>query len=81
MSVNMPAKNNGTFKPSLGTTHDSKFKQTAAGTPASKKGGSDASKVSAKVNMPANNVTNNTPAMGNTKHGVGQVPGYLKHKG
>ena len=34
----------------------------------------------ADANMPANNITNNGPALGTTKHGVGKVPGYLRSK-
>lgn len=55
----------------LGTTkgHSAILASSGANT-ANKKGG--------RSNMPTHNKTNSAPKMGTTKHGVGEVPGYLK---
>lgn len=67
--VNMPANNVGTFPVTMGNTHSSKFaKQTSTG----------GAKAHGKANMPANNTTDKKVVVGHTKHGVGEVPGYLK---
>ena len=71
----MPAKNTGDFPVSLGTTHSSKFGHNVK--PASAQQGAKQPKGS-KAKMPANNVTDRAVKLGNTKHGVGSVPGYLR---
>lgn len=74
--ANMPANNHGTFPVSLGTTHNSKFGKGVG--PSQAQSGSSQSSTGGKANMPANNVTDKKVVLGHTKHGVGEVPGYLK---
>ena len=76
--ANMPANNHGTFPVKLGSGQNSKFGSGVNGGAAQK--GSTQPKTGGKANMPANNITNNGPALGTTKHGVGKVPGYLRSK-
>lgn len=75
----MPANNSGTFPVSLGTTHKSKFGK-GVGPSTKTSGASQQGKGGGKANQPANNVTDTKFALGTTKHGVGEVPGYLKAK-
>lgn len=77
----MPAKNTGTANVSLGTTHNSKFKQAAASTPGAKKGVSMGTKTASKANLPANNTNNTSYTLGNTKHSAGGSPSYMNNKG
>lgn len=72
--ANMPANNVGTHSANTGTTHKSTF--TSAGPNPRNITGPIGS-----ANMPAHNKTGTRGSrknMGTTKHGVGQVPGYLK---
>lgn len=71
--ANMPANNVGTHATPLGTSHKSTFLTPG---PASK----STSHPSGKPNMPAKNAPNSSVPLGTTKHGVGQVPGYLRGK-
>ena len=75
--ANMPANNNGTFPYNTGTTHKSAFGQGVS----AKAGNTGAKQTkSGGANMSANNITDNKVVLGHTKHGVGQVPGYLRSK-
>jgi hypothetical protein len=74
--ANMPANNKGTFPVKLGAGQKSKFGQ-GVGMASAQKGADQ--KSGSKANMQANNVTDRTVKLGNTKHGVGNVPGYLKN--
>jgi hypothetical protein len=78
-SANMPANNVGTFPVSKGTTHSSKF-GTGVKPATQQKGSTQVGKGSSKANTPANNITDTKLPLGTTKHGVGEVPGYLKAK-
>jgi hypothetical protein len=72
----LPANNVGTFPVKLGTSHNSAFGSNTG--PSKGTNGVTQSKGS-KANMPANNVTDKAVTLGHTKHGVGQVPSYLKN--
>jgi hypothetical protein len=73
--ADMPANNHGTYPVKLGAGQKSKFGQGVQ--PGTAQKGAVQPKGS-KANMPANNTTDRSVKMGNTKHGVGEVPGYLK---
>lgn len=72
---NMPAHNTGRANVPKGTRHGQPQVAPNNG-PSSKNPSSGGS----KPNMPAHNVKNTGVSLGHTKHGVGQVPGYLKGK-
>lgn len=73
--ANMPANNHGTFPVKLGSGMKSKFGKSTG--PAKAQGGTSQPK-GVKANMPANNTNDKSVKLGHTKHGVGEVPGYLK---
>lgn len=74
----MPANNNGTFpvklgsgeKSSLGSNVGAASTTTGATQPAGP-----------RANIPSNNTTDKHVTLGHTKHGVGQVPNYLRNPG
>jgi hypothetical protein len=73
--ANMPASNSGKASVPHGTRH------SATSIAGGKTSGADPKSGGSKPNMPANNVTDKKVNLGHTKHGVGEVPGYLKgHK-
>lgn len=74
--VNMPSNNHGTFPVNLGAGQSSQFGKRTG--PSTKTGGVNQSSTGGKANMAANNTTDKAVVLGHTKHGVGQVPGYLK---
>lgn len=71
---NMPASNKGSASVPHGTRHG---KTAIVGDTAK---GHDPSMGGSKPNMPTKNKGNASVSLGHTKHGVGQVPGYLKGK-
>ena len=76
--ANMPANNVGTFPVKLAAGQKSSF-----GVGVNQKAGQagyQQKSSSPKVNMSANNKTDNGPAMGTTHHAVGTVPAYLRAK-
>ncbi len=76
-SANMPANNHGTFPTKIGAgQHSSKFGNNVK--PATAQKGVNQSMTGGKANTPANNITDNKVVIGHTKHGVGEVPNYLK---
>lgn len=91
VAANMPANNVGTHSTSLGSTHSSSFKKAAHNPrsivgqgmdkPTTPNVGGDSGPVKGGSKMPTNNSTDKKVALGHTKHGVGEVPGYLRgHK-
>jgi hypothetical protein len=73
----LPANNQGTFPVSLGSgQHQSKFGSGV--TPSTAQGGTSQSKGS-KANVPTSNTTDKNVKLGHTKHGVGEVPSYLRN--
>ena len=77
--ANMPANNVGEHSISLGSGKNSTF-GAGVNSGAAQMGAAQSSKAKNGANMSANNVTNNGPAMGTTKHAVGTVPKYLRSK-
>lgn len=73
--ANMPANNSTNYPVKLGSGQSSKFaKSSGGGVSSSSQSGS------AKGNLPTHNGPSKKVNLGHTKHGVGQVPGYLKGK-
>ena len=73
----MPANNVGTFPVSVGAgQHHSKFGNGVG--PATAQNGTDQPK-GAKANIPTGNRTDKAVKLGHTRHGVGEVPGYLRN--
>jgi hypothetical protein len=81
--ANMPAKNAPVRSVPLGTTHSSQFAKKG-NLPSKAANGNlqpqrAAPATSGKPNLPTkNNITTHVP-LGTTKHGVGQVPSYLRN--
>lgn len=74
--ANMPANNSGTFPVKLGSGQPSKFGKSVG--PGKAQQAVKQSKTGGTANMPAANGSSKNVALGTTKHGVGQVPGYLR---
>lgn len=69
----MPANNTPSGSVPLGSTKGKSAIMASSGA-------NVGSKHPSKSNMPAHNKANSAPKMGNTKHGVGEVPAYLRGK-
>jgi hypothetical protein len=76
--ANMPADNVGNRPVKLGAGQKSSFGNGVSG--GAKQAGATQPNSTPKANMPANNTTNQKVSLGNTMHGVGKVPGYLRNK-
>jgi hypothetical protein len=74
----LPANNNGTFPVKLGVGQNSNFGKNTG--PASAQKSAQQPKGSAKANLQTHNGPRTNVSLGTTKHGVGEVPGYLQHK-
>lgn len=73
MSDSMPVSNSGSASVPHGTRHGA-----TKVVPGSAATGSAPKKTSGATHMPVSNVGHKSVPLGNTKHGRGEVPGYLK---
>jgi hypothetical protein len=81
--ANMPAKNAPVRSVPLGTSHKSQFAKSGS-VPSKAANGNlqpqrPAPATSGRPNLPSKNNTGTHVPLGTTKHGVGQVPSYLRN--
>jgi hypothetical protein len=74
--ANLPVSNTTGSKPSLGNKSGTRI----MGSTANGKSSGKAKTLHGKENIPTSNYQDSSVKMGNTMHGVGEVPGYLKKK-
>jgi hypothetical protein len=74
--ANMPANNTGTMPVKLGAGKQTSIIKNSNG----KAAGQASTISSAKANVPTSNFVNTNHKLGNTMHGVGEVPAYLRGK-